>query len=152
MPVKRMKKCIFDTNAVSLMFSENLPEIWDMYFKQVRKGERILLLFEPLISEIFYKNEPNFGISVCKDKIYQLKALPRVEIHRLNDNDAINAGEIKVRYSKYDLSLVDCYLLSIGKSRKCMIITTDHNVRDVGKKIDVEIKYHPLAETEIFRR
>ncbi len=147
-----MKKCIFDTNAVSLMFSENLPEIWERYVKQVRKGERILLLFEPLISEIFYKNEPNFGFSICRDKIYQLKALPKVEIHRLTDTDAINAGQIKIRYLDYDLSLVDCYLLSIGKSRKCIILTTDHKVRDVGKKIDIEIIYHPLAETEIFRR
>lgn len=86
------------------------------------------------------------------DKIYQLKALPKVEIHTLTDIDAINAGEIKVRYCDYDLSLVDCYLLSVGKSRKCIILTTDHKVRDVGKKINVEIIYHPLAETEIFRR
>ena len=145
-----MKKCIFDTNAVSLIFSKNVPEIWERYVKQVRKGERILLLFEPLISEIFYKNEPNFGISECKTRILQLKALPKVEFHTLTDTDAINAGEIKVRYKEYDLSLVDCYLLTVGKHRKSIILTTDHTVRDVGKKIDVEIIYHPLPE--IFRR
>lgn len=142
-----MKKCLFDTYAVSLMLSGGLPEKWIRYANEVRKGERILLLFEPLISEIFYKNEPKFGISTCREKIYWLKSLPKVEIHKLTDTDALDAGEIKIRNSQYDLSLVDCYLLSIGKRRNSIILTTDHGVRDVGKKIGVEVNYYPFSGT-----
>lgn len=143
-----MKKILFDTYVVSLMLSGNLPEKWVRYANEIRKGERILLMFEPLISEIFYKNVPVFGISKCRDKIYWLKSLPKVEIHTLTDNDALDAGEIKVQQLQYGLSLVDCYLLSIGKRRNSIVLTTDHGVRDVGKKIGVEVKYCLFTNTD----
>jgi len=142
-----MKKIIFDTYVVSLMLSDNLPEKWIKYYNEIRKGERILLLFEPLISETFYKNELKFGMSACKQKIYWLKSLPKVEIHTLTDTDAIAAGEIKVRYD--DLSLVDCYLLSIGKRRSSIILTTDHVIRDAGKKLGIEVNFCSFSDTII---
>ena len=137
-----MRKCLFDTNAVSLMLSGSIPERWVRYSTGVREGKIVLLLFEPLISEIFYKNVPKYGLAECRKHILWLKSLPHVEIHSLTDSDAINAGEIKIRQSQYGLSLVDCYLLSIGRHHKSIILTTDHGVRDAGREIGVEIDYH----------
>ena len=44
-----------------------------------------------------------------------LKSLKKTEVCRLDDKDAMNAGEIKVDYPRYGLSLVDCFLITIAK-------------------------------------
>lgn len=137
-----MRKCLFDTNAVSLMLSDRIPEKWVRYSTGVREWKIVLLLSEPLISEIFYKNVSKFGHAECRKHILLLKSLSHVEIHSLTDSDAINAGEIKIRLSQYGLSLVDYYLLSIGRPHKSIILTTDHGVKDAGRKIGVEINYY----------
>jgi len=62
-------------------------------------GRRGIIFIEPLISEIFYKNIPTFGITKMKDQIYGLKSYDKVQIYKLKENDAIAAGEIKYKYN-----------------------------------------------------
>lgn len=139
-----MKRYLFDTNSISLTFNDSLPEKWRRFWKEVRMGSKGLLLFEPLISEIYYKNIPKHGKQNCKNKIIWLKSLQKTEIHQLNDRDAINAGDLKIQFSRYDLSLVDCFLLSIAKANKAMIVTTDHSVREVARKLNVNVSFLPF--------
>lgn len=95
------------------------------------------ILFDTyVVSLMLSDNMPEKWI---KEKIYWLKSLPKVEIHPLTDSDAIKAGEIKVSHD--DLSLVDCYILSIGKRRNSIILTTDHVIRDAGKKLGIEVNF-----------
>jgi predicted nucleic acid-binding protein len=103
-----------------------------------------LLLFEPLISEIYYKNFPKQGKRACKDKILWLKSLPKKGVYSLKNRDAINAGEIKVRFLRYNLSLVDCFLLSVGMHCNATLLTTDHSVRDVARKMNIKVDFLPL--------
>jgi predicted nucleic acid-binding protein len=109
-------------------------------------GNCCLLLFEPLISETYYKNIPAYGKKDCKDKILWLKSLPKTKIHQIDDNDAIRAGDIKIQYQKYKLSLVDCFLLSAAKSNGSLVFTTDHRLRDVAKKMNLNVKYLPFTK------
>ena len=139
-----MRKCLIDTYAMSLFMSDKTPEKWDRIWREIRMGKRSLILIEPVISEIYYKNIPKFGMKKTKDRILGIKSYSRAEIISLDDNDAFNAGEIKIRFSNYNLSLVDCFLLSVGRKHKALILTTDHLIRDVAKKIGVEVNFLPL--------
>lgn len=141
-----MKRYLFDTNSISLAFDNTLPEKWARFWKEVRMGNSGLLLFEQLLSETYYKNISKYGKAACKDKIIWLKSLPKTEIYQLDDNNAISAGNIKVEFSKYRLSLVDCFLLSVAKVRGAMVLTTDRSVRDVAKKMNVNVNFLPLPK------
>ena len=140
-----MRKYLFDTNAISLAYDDALPEKWARPWREVRVGMRSLLLFEPLVSEIYYKNIPKYGKKTSRDKIFWLKSLPHTQIYLIDDNDAINAGNIKVRYPG-GLSLVDCYLLAIAKANNAKIFTTDYGLRDVARSMGVNVDYLPLPK------
>ncbi len=141
-----MKRYLFDTNSISLTFNNSIPEKWTRFWKEVRMGNKGLLLFEPLISEIYYKNTPKHGKKVCKDKIMWLKSLPKTRIYQLNDRDAINAGDFKVQFSKYGLSIVDCFLLCVAKAHGAMVFTTDPSVKNVARKLNIKVSFLPFPK------
>ena len=68
-----MKRYLFDTNAISLTFDNTLPDKWIRHWKEVKAGTGGLVLFEPLISETYYKNIPKHGKKRSKDNIYFFK-------------------------------------------------------------------------------
>jgi len=142
-----MKHYLFDTNALSLAFAEALPEKWVRPWKETRAGHRGLLLFEPLVSETYYKNIPRYGKKISKDRIFWLKSLPRSKMHQIDDNDAIRAGDIKVQFPG-NLSLVDCFLLAVAKTNNAKIFTTDYGVRDAARKMKIEVDYLPLSRDD----
>lgn len=139
-----MKKYLFDANAISLWFEDNLPEKWTRQWKEVRMGTSKLILIEPLISETYYKNVPKYGKKRCKEKVYWMKALPKIYIHPLDDNDAILAGDIKTHYKGKGLSLVDCFLIAVAKANNAKIFTTDTGVRDIARSEKVQVDYLPF--------
>ncbi|MEM4160687.1 MAG: PIN domain-containing protein [Thermoplasmata archaeon] len=138
-----MKRCILDTNAFSILMNDRIPEKWSRIWSEIRVGQRSLILIEPLVSEIYYKNVLRVGKKSAKDMIMWLKSLKKAEIHSLDDNDAMNAGAIKVDYSNYDLSLVDCFLLAIARRYNALILTTDHSIRDAARNMKVEVNFLP---------
>lgn len=139
-----MKRYLFDTNIISLWFDNSLPEKWLRHWKEIKMGNSSLLLFEQLISESYYKNIHKYGKKKSRDNILWLKGLPNNCLYAINDNDALNAGDIKVQYKKYKLSLVDCFLITIAKTNRAKIFTTDHSVRDVARKMNINVDYLPL--------
>ena len=70
-----MKKYLFDSNVYSLIFSENIPEKWVRYWKEVRSGTKKLIIFEMLISGIFYKNSRKYGFRMMREKLEWIKYL-----------------------------------------------------------------------------
>lgn len=139
-----MKRCLLDTNAFSLLIYDHIPEKWSRIWREIRLGLRGLLLFEPLVSEMYYKNIPKLGKKGARDKVLWLKSLNKTELYSLDDNDAINAGAIRVDYSPYGLSLVDCFLLSVAKKHTALILTTDPSIRNVARKMKVEANFLPF--------
>ena len=70
-----MKKYLFDSNVYSLIFSENIPKKWVRCWKEVRSGTKKLIIFEMLISEIFYKNSQEYGFRRMREKLEWVKYL-----------------------------------------------------------------------------
>jgi predicted nucleic acid-binding protein len=138
-----MKKCLLDSSAISFIF-KGTPEKWQSIWNQIKMGKRNLILIEPIIYEIYHKNIQKYGEAEIKKKIIWLKSLKKFNIISLDNYDAILAGSIRVEYSKFNLSLVDCFILSIAKRNGALILTTDRAIRDVGKKINVEVNYLPF--------
>jgi len=68
-----MKKCLFDSTVYSLIFSENIPEKWVRYWKEVCSGTKKLIIFEMLISEIFYKNSQEYGFRRMREILESIK-------------------------------------------------------------------------------
>ena len=140
-----MKKYLFDTNTISLWIDNSLPEKWIRPWKEIKMGYSNLLLFEQLISETYYKNIPKHGKKYCKDKILWLKGLPNKNIHIIDNKDAFNAGDIKIQY-KDKLSLVDCFVITIAKTNGAKVFTTDYFVRDIARKMKINVDYLPLKK------
>ena len=142
-----MKSYIFDANSISLEFADRIPEKWSRCWKEIKiYRTKELLLIEPLISETYYKNIPKHGKKVCKDKILWLKSLQNVKIHQIDDNDAIAAGDIKNTYFTNKLSLVDCFVLAIAKKYSATLFTTDSSMRDIARKLNINVDFLPLPE------
>ncbi len=64
-----MKKYLFDTNVYSLIFSESVPEKWTRYWNEVRSKKKKLIIFEMLVSEIFYKNSSEYGFKAMRENL-----------------------------------------------------------------------------------
>ncbi len=141
-----MKRYLFDTSAISLMLEGNVPDKWKRFWIDVRTGRGRLILFEPLVSETYYKNVQVHGKKPSKRNVLWLKALPETTMVHLDDNHAIAAGDIKVEHSRFSLSLVDCFILAVAKSQSAKIITMDHSLRDVARKMRIGCSFLPLAK------
>ena len=138
-----MKRYLFDTSAISLLLDGNVPEKWQRPWADVRAGRGRLILFEPLLSETYYKNVQKHGKRAAKRRLLWLKALPESTVLPLDDNDAMAAGDIKVEQSSLSLSLVDCFALAVAKSHGAMVVTMDHSLRDVARRIGVRCSFIP---------
>lgn len=94
-----MRNYLFDTGTFSLFFSGNMPEKWIRYWNEIRNGSKNLILFEMLISEIFYKNSGRHGFQDMKNKVMEIKSLKGSRIIKIDDNHAFAAGEYMVSYT-----------------------------------------------------
>lgn len=137
-----MRSCIFDTPVISMILSDKLPEKWIKHWQSIRAGNKKLILFEPLIYEVFSKNAQKYGLSRCKKKILFLKSL--AQIIDLTDKEALLAGEYKIKHTECNLSLVDCFILAVSSNYGSTIVTTDDGIRHASKKIGLDIDHLPL--------
>lgn len=141
-----MKKLIFDTNVIDLLIRESLPIKWKKYWHEIQNKTKQLLLFEILITEIFYKLSKKYGYKTIQTKILQLKSLQSLILIKIDDNLAISAGKFKNRYQKHNLSIVDSYILACSKKYNARIISTDPGIKKACKDEKVEIDFIPFKE------
>ncbi|MEW5761487.1 MAG: PIN domain-containing protein [Candidatus Thermoplasmatota archaeon] len=141
-----MRSYLFDTNAISLILSDALPEKWSRYWKEVKYGIKKVILFEGLVSEIFYKNAPEFGFRLMKKKLEWIKSLPKSDVVRITDEDAFQAGEYMVKLRNFGLSLIDAYILTLAQKNTAIIITSDIALKQASKIVGVECDYLPLRK------
>ena len=142
-----MKKYLFDTNVYSLIFSENIPERWVRYWKEVRSGKKKLIIFEMLVSEIFYKNSQKYGFRTMREELGWIKHLPASEIIEITNTDAFQAAEYMVSLHRFGISLVDSYILTVAQKRHARVVTTDAGIKEAGKKIGLDVDYLPFRTT-----
>jgi predicted nucleic acid-binding protein len=127
-----MKKYLFDTYVYSLIFSEDIPDKWVRYWKEARYGTKKLIIFEMLISEIFYKNSKKYGFKAIREKLEWIKYLPASEIVNINNSDAFQAAEYMVSLRRFGISLTDSYILAIARKHHARIVTTDGELKKLG--------------------
>jgi len=136
-----MRGYLFDT-MVHMVACNSIPEKWRRQWKEATVGNKSLLLFEPLIAEIFYQLTRQKGESAAVNRILWLKGLPTITMVKLDDNIAMDAGRFR-RRREFNISLVDAFALAISKKKRAELFTTDHGIRDAGKKIGVNVNYLP---------
>lgn len=141
-----MRKLIFDTNSIDLLIQETLPLKWKKYWQEIKNKTSQLLLFEILITEIFYKLSKNYGSLTMEHKILQLKSIENLRIIKIDDNFAILAGKMVNKYQKYGLSIVDSYIIACGKKFGGLIISTDPGIKKACKEEKVKNDFIPLKE------
>jgi predicted nucleic acid-binding protein len=125
-------------------FRKKTPEKWRRVWDQLYSGKNIMILLEPLISEIYYQIEGLSGKSAARHYLFRLKGMQNTVIP-LSDMDkvAFLAGEIKMRYKQDKISLVDSYLIAAAIKERATIYTTDHAVRDSARQEKCEVQYLP---------
>jgi len=139
-----LKKILFDTTVFDLIYNDILPEKWRRYWQEIQNNNRELILFEILISEIFYRLSKEYGFEPIQNKIYQIKSLKSSKIVKINDRLALNAGKIKIKY--HNLSIVDSYILTLSNHFNARIVTTDHGIRDASKGERIQVDFLPWEE------
>jgi hypothetical protein len=121
--------------------TDDVPEKWARPWSEVRSGRAWFLLIESVISEAHQKNTQRLGSRTCKDRLLWLKSLPRVGIHELTDNDALAAGDIRLRHPGQGLSMVDSLVLAVASVTRPRVLTTDPGVREVGHRMGLDVSY-----------
>ena len=139
-----MRKIIFDTTVFDLIYNDILPEKWRRYWQEIRNNNRELILFEILISEIFYRLSQEYGFEPIQNKIYQIKSLKSSKLIIIDDRIAISSGKIKNKYR--GLSIVDSFILALSNHLNAKIVTTDHGIRDASKGEKIKVDFLPWEE------
>ena len=139
-----MRRYLIDTGALSLILSGNVPDKWRRPWEEVKFGRGQLVLLEQLVCEPYKKNVPKHGSKDVRDKILWLKSLRETTMYHPDDNDAVHAGDLKLRPST-DLSIVDCFVLSSARANRATIITNDHSMRDTAKGIGLRVIWLPIV-------
>ena len=140
-------KYLFDTGFITLALTDCLPERWIRPWNEIRKQQKVGHIIEPVIAETYYqlmmkKGRDNEGAK--KSIIEQVKSLRNVTILSLEDNDSFLAGLYRIKFKKFGLSLVDCFILAIAYRRKLKIYTTDEPLKKAAKEIKVLCDYVPI--------
>ena len=112
------------------------PEKWKRILKQLFSGNYMMILTEPLISEIFYQVEIRDGKSAAQSYLLKLKSMKNVHVMPDKDGDimAFAAGSFKVKHKRHKVSLVDSYIIAAAVTEGATIYTTDPGVRDAAKQ------------------
>ncbi len=142
-----MRGYLFDTMAHVAAYN-TLPEKWSRSWQEALHGNKHLLLFEPLVAEMSYRLTLKVGEDRARERIYWLKGMKNTEIVNIDDNLAINAGKLYLRYRNKSISLVDAFILSVANEKGAKVFTTDHHVRDAGRKERITIDFLPKEELE----
>ena len=137
---------LFDTWFLASALTGSLPEKWIRPWNEIIKRGKSGYIIEPVIAETCYQLMTKKGINkeMSKNHIMRIKSLDSMNILDLNDNDSFKASLYRTRFSKFSLSLVDCFILATANRPKLKIYTTDEPLKRVAKKINVSYNYLPI--------
>jgi predicted nucleic acid-binding protein len=137
---------LFDTGFLTSALTDSLPEKWIRPWNEIIKRGKAGYIIEPVIAETCYQLMTKKGINkeMSKNHIMRIKSLDSRNILNLNDNDSFKASLYRTRFSKFSLSLVDCFILATANRLKLKVYTTDEPLKRVAKKINVSYNYLPI--------
>ena len=137
---------LFDTGFLTSALTGSLPEKWIRPWNEIIKRGKTGYIIEPVIAETCYQLMTKKGLNkeMSKNHIMRIKSLDPMNILNLNDNDSFKASLYRTRFSKFGLSLVDCFILATANRLKLKIYTTDEPLKRVAKKINVQYNYLPI--------
>jgi len=143
-----VKVYLLDTGFVTLCLTSNLPEKWIRPWKEIQKGLKAGCVIEPIIAESYYQLLRKHGLNKeeANESILRFKAVKGISIMDIDNNTAILAGYYRIRFKKFSLSLVDCFLLAAGYKNKneAKIYTTDGKLKIASKEISIPCDYLPI--------
>ncbi|KAF5414319.1 MAG: hypothetical protein C5S48_08900 [Candidatus Methanogaster sp.] len=137
---------LFDTGFLTSALTDSLPEKWTRPWNEIIKRGKTGYIIEPVIAETCYQLMTKKGLNkaMSKNHIMRIKSLDSMNILNLNDNDSFKASIYRTRFSKFSLSLVDCFILATANRLKLKIYKTDEPLKRVANKINVQYNYLPI--------
>jgi len=134
-----------DTMVLFKACEDRLPEKWLRIWKQIRSGTYRLFLTEPVISELYYLIEENYGRDSATAKVLALKAM-RHELQGDPDKLSFLAADLRARHN--NLSIADRFSIAAAIIYSGRLLTTDHGIRDAARKERCEVDYLPREELQ----
>lgn len=142
-----MKVYLFDTMVLStIILQKKLPEKWSNKWEEIKERITRLVLFESLIAELFYQLIKRKKEEIVREEILKIKGLPASIIVQIEDDISFQAGMFYHQFRVYRISLVDAFLLAVAKRKNGVIFTTDFNLRESAKKMNIGVSYLPEEE------
>ena len=124
---------VLDAGILALHFAGD-PRILE-HFKRMDDDEEEGLVAEINLAEHYYKTCQKLGRQAADSRYYMLRASKLRIVH--DENLTRLAGLEKCR-QRLDLSLADCFALALAKKEKCLLLTTDSELR---KAKDIHVKF-----------
>lgn len=124
-------------------YRKRTPEKWQVFWNHLKTGRAVLILTEPLISEIYYRIQMQGGKDDAENYLVVLKSRKNVRVIPEYDGDkmAFEAGRLKVKHS--DLSLVDCYILAAALTEGATVFTADQGIMEAAAKEGCKVSFIP---------
>jgi predicted nucleic acid-binding protein len=141
-------KVILDTMAHIAEYKGKTPEKWQRVWNQLSLDRSIIILTEPLVSEIYYRIAILDGQIAAECYLLTLKSKKNIRIIPCGDGDkmAFQAAKYKLKHRRHGISVVDSYVLAAALIERATIFTADHGIRDAGNEEKCSINYIPKGE------
>jgi predicted nucleic acid-binding protein len=131
-----VRDLILDSGVFSLQFSED-PRL-DPYIEKLEGGSAKSYTTLINLTEFYYWTCRTFGKDVAD---LRLQTILASDLEIVGDAElARNAGLEKCRRI-FDLSTADCYILSLARRERGILLTTDG---ELAKVRDVEVRHFPI--------
>jgi len=141
-------KVVLDTMAHLAEYKGKVPEKWQRVWNQLSLDIGILILTEPLVSEIYYRIAILDGQIAAERYLLTLKSKKNIRVIPRGDGDkmAFQAAKYKLKHKRHGISVVDSYILAAALTERATIFTADHGIRDAGNEEKCSINYIPKEE------
>jgi hypothetical protein len=130
------RNIVLDAGVLGLFFARDRRVL--EYFEAIQEGKVQGLIAGVNLSEFYYKTCRSFGIQAA-DTRFSLTVETGIEVVGDPELDRL-AGLEKCR-REVDISLADCYALTLTKRVKGLLLTTDN---ELGKTKEVETRHFPV--------
>ncbi len=140
-----MRKHLLDTMVHMAFYRGCVPAKWALLWRGIREGRRSLVLVEGVVAEMFERMSRERGEEAAWRRILWLKGLRGSRVLHADDNLAMAAGRLRSRHgSRFDLSLVDCFVLAAASREGCEVVTTEVGLRDCARELGVGVSWLPV--------
>ena len=116
------ERCVLDTSAILAVWEdeEGSNDVKDLLNKAARGEIEIFLSFMTFF-EAYYVTKREEGESKAFEIYYWLYSLPTERVN-LEEDILIKAGDVKVKYAKYDVSVADAWIIATALFKDATLI------------------------------